>query len=141
LIGRKGKQPDGTAKTREVKLGAVFTQHTCDEKGHPLRDHQSTSYIASFEAAEQFAKLFRAEAHRRGISQAEQVVFLSDGALWAEDIQRQNFPGAVSILDFYHAAERVNTLAKALGPTDNQRALKTHAGRWLKWLLKNQVSK
>src|SRR6266581_186786 len=24
LIGRKGKQPDGTAKTREVKLGALF---------------------------------------------------------------------------------------------------------------------
>jgi hypothetical protein len=44
LVGRKGKQPDGQAKTREVKLGAVFTQHTRDEKGRPIRDHQSTTY-------------------------------------------------------------------------------------------------
>ena len=45
LEGRKGKQPDGTAKTREVKLGAVFTQHHTDEKGHPVRDNQSTTYV------------------------------------------------------------------------------------------------
>jgi hypothetical protein len=36
--GRKGKQPDGTAKTREVKLGCVFTQTTIDEEGRPVRD-------------------------------------------------------------------------------------------------------
>lgn len=35
LEGRKGKQPDGTAKTRSVYLGCVFTQHQRDEKGRP----------------------------------------------------------------------------------------------------------
>ena len=38
LKGRKGKQPDGSAKTREVKLGCVFTQTTTDSKGFPVRD-------------------------------------------------------------------------------------------------------
>ena len=38
LRGRSGKQPDGTAKTREVKLGCAFTQHGRDEKGRPVRD-------------------------------------------------------------------------------------------------------
>ena len=33
LKGRRGQQPDGTAKTREVKLGAVFTQTKADEEG------------------------------------------------------------------------------------------------------------
>src|SRR5262245_48768342 len=42
LAGRKGRQEDGSAKTREVKLGAVFTQHQVDEQGRPMRDHQST---------------------------------------------------------------------------------------------------
>lgn len=140
LLGRKGKQPDGTSKTREVKLGAVFTQHTRDPKGHPLRDHQSTSYVASFDTAEDFAQLLRAEAQRRGIAQAGKVVFLSDGALWAEEIQRQNFPEAVSILDFYHAAERINTLAKAITPADAPTA-KKQAGRWIKLLLKDQVTR
>ena len=31
---RKGKQPDGTAKTREAKVGCVFTQSKLDEEGN-----------------------------------------------------------------------------------------------------------
>jgi hypothetical protein len=33
LAGRKGKQEDGTAKTREAKLGCVFTQLNTDKPG------------------------------------------------------------------------------------------------------------
>jgi hypothetical protein len=115
LKGRRGKQPDGTAKTREVKLGAVFTQHRTDEKGHPVRDYASTTYVASYAPAAQFSLLLRAEARRRGVGSAAQVVFLSDGAAWAEDIAEQCFAGCVSILDFYHACERLHQLAAALG--------------------------
>lgn len=43
VAGRKGKQPDGSAKTREVKMGCVFTQTDTDEEGYPMRDHQSTT--------------------------------------------------------------------------------------------------
>jgi hypothetical protein len=35
LEGRPGKQPDGSAKTREIKLGCAFTQVTWDETGAP----------------------------------------------------------------------------------------------------------
>ena len=35
--GRKGKD-GGPAGTREVKLGCVFTQTSCDEQGRPVRD-------------------------------------------------------------------------------------------------------
>jgi hypothetical protein len=38
LAGVKGKGKDGRARTREVKLGCVFTQTTRDEDGHPVRD-------------------------------------------------------------------------------------------------------
>lgn len=47
LKGRRGKQSDGTAKTRQVYLGCVFTQHRTDEKGHPVRDYESTTYVSS----------------------------------------------------------------------------------------------
>ena len=43
LAGRVGKQSDGTAKTRLAYLGCVFTQHKTDEKGHPVRDYESTT--------------------------------------------------------------------------------------------------
>lgn len=136
LKGRKGKQPDGTAKTREVKLGAVFTQHRTDDEGHPVRDYESTTYVGGYAPAAEFSLLLRAEARRRGVGCAAQVVFLSDGALWAEDIARNCFAGCVSILDFYHACERLQKLAEALGIAD----LKAQVSRWKKLLLKDQVT-
>lgn len=36
LAGRVGKQPDGSAKTREINLGCVFTQHATDTEGRAL---------------------------------------------------------------------------------------------------------
>jgi hypothetical protein len=48
LKGRRGKQADGKAKTRQVYLGCVFTQHRTDEKGHPMRDYESTTYVSSW---------------------------------------------------------------------------------------------
>ena len=140
LVGRKGKGPDGQAKTREVKLGVVFTQHVRDEKGRPIRDHASTTYLASFDRVEDFAPQLRQEAIRRGVGQAGQVVFLSDGAVWTEELQRQNFPNAASILDFYHAAERVHALARATVCAEDG-AAKKQANRWIKHLLRDQVDR
>lgn len=137
LEGRKGKQPDGKAKTREIKLGAVFTQHTRDKKGRPIRDHDSTTYVGSFKSAHDFAADLLLEARRRSLGLAEQVVFLSDGAVWTEEVQRQNFPNSASILDFYHAAERVHDLAKAVSEEDD--AAKKQAGKWIKNLLNDEV--
>jgi Uncharacterised protein family (UPF0236) len=114
LVGRKGKQPDGSAKTREVKLGCVFTQTLTDEEGNPVRDHQSTTYMGSFEPAEAFGLKIRNEAQRRGIGSALIVVFLGDGAAWVWELARLNFPGAICILDFYHALEHLNDLCKNL---------------------------
>jgi len=56
LIETQGKAEDGKAKTREVKLGCVFTQTTVDKEGRPVRDEASTSYVGAIETAEQFAK-------------------------------------------------------------------------------------
>ena len=137
LKGRKGRQEDGSAKTREIKLGAVFTQHKVDEKGRAVRDHDSTTYIGGFQSAEPFALLLRDEARRRGVGGAKQVIFLSDGAVWTEEIARQCFAGAVSILDFYHAAQRVHKLAALLG---GEQPKKLAAG-WIKLLLKDAVAK
>ena len=44
-VGRDGKSEDGRARTREVKLGVFFTQDEVDDKGYPIRDQDSSSYI------------------------------------------------------------------------------------------------
>ena len=46
-LGRHGKGPDGRARTREVKLGCLFTQTGMDDKGRPQRDPSSSSYVAA----------------------------------------------------------------------------------------------
>ncbi len=81
--GRKGKHETGKAKTREAKLGCVFTRTTVDDQGRALRDPGSTSYVGVIETAEQFGPRIYAEAVRRGLKRAKRVVVLGDGAPWS----------------------------------------------------------
>ena len=114
LVGRTGKQQDGTARTREAKLGCVFTQTSVDKNGDALRDPSSTSYVGTMQGCREVGILLRQEAVRRGLGRAQQVIYLGDGAAWVWENCRLNFPGAIEILDFYHASEHVGQLARAL---------------------------
>jgi hypothetical protein len=114
LSGRKGKQPDGSARTREVKLGCVFTQSAFDEEGHPIRDANSTSYVGAIESSEAFGKRLYAEALRRGLYAHTQVVLITDGAQYNRSIAELHFPNAVHIIDLYHAFQHVHALATLL---------------------------
>ena len=109
--GRTGKQ-NPQAKTREAKLGCVFTQTTLDEQDQPLRDENSTSYVGAIETAEAFGVRIYTEAVRRGLDHAQLVVVLGDGAPWIWKIADEHFPGAIQIVDLYHARQHVTELAK-----------------------------
>src|SRR5258708_2495756 len=74
LEGRKGKAADGKARTREAKLGCVFTQTTTDEKGRPVRDPESTTFVGAIEEAREFGWRIYAEALRRGVKAAQRGV-------------------------------------------------------------------
>jgi hypothetical protein len=80
--GREGKGEDGRARTREVKLAVFFTQDKLDDDGYPVRDRDSSSYIATFEPASTFAGLVKAEGIRRGADHVRQMTILGDGAPW-----------------------------------------------------------
>ena len=139
LAGRAGKQEDGSAKTREVKLGAVFTQTKPDEEGQPVRDHASTTYAGSFESAPDFGTRIRDEGRRRGLGQAAKVVFIGDGAAWIWELARVNFPTAILILDLYHALERVHELAAGLYGQDSAWA-KRMVSEWTTLLKNDQIA-
>lgn len=112
--GRAGKSPDGRARTREAKLAALFTQTKTDDDGYPVRDPDSTSYLATLEPVEQFADLVQAEARRRGSEHIRQLVVLGDGARWIWNLAEQRFPEATQIVDIYHAREHLHELASLL---------------------------
>jgi hypothetical protein len=141
LEGRAGKQPDGSAKTRMAYLGCVFTQHKRDEEGHPVRDHDSTTYVSTFSSIEEFGPLLRQEAIRRGLALAMQVVLLIDGAVGLANMGRLCFPTAIQIVDFYHALEHAGAVLMALLGSKEHPDYKSRLGGWAKQLLKDQVEK
>ncbi len=139
LQGRRGKQADGKAKTRQVYLGCVFTQHGKDEKGHPVRDHDSTTYVSSFKTIDEFGPLLRQEALRRGLGAVPQTVLLIDGAVGLENMGRLCFKDSVQIVDFFHAMEHAGLVLEALIGKQHP-DYKERLGRWAKRLLKNGVA-
>jgi hypothetical protein len=137
LQGRKGKQPDGSAKGREVKVGCVFTQTGLNEEGFPVRDEDSTTYVAGIESSTLFGDRIYREALGRGVEQAQRVIVLTDGAAYNKTIVQTHFPMAQHIIDLYHAREHLHQLADLiLTPTVRPTLL----DRWSKLLDQGAVS-
>jgi hypothetical protein len=131
LEGRAGKQEDGSAKTREVKLCTVWSAEGRDKEGVPVRDHGSITYSAAIESAatrdtdkepSEFAQRVVREATRRRFEEAQRRVILGDGAEWIWNLATEQFPDAIQIVDRYHANEHLSDAAKAIyGPGDLQK--------------------
>jgi hypothetical protein len=123
LAGRAGKQADGSARTREVKLVTIWTAEGRDPEGVPVRDRGSVTYSAAIESAASldtdatlpaFGQRVEREALRRGFDQAERRVVLGDGARWIWNLAGELFPGAVEVVDLFHAKEHLSDVAKAV---------------------------
>lgn len=138
LKGRRGKQSDGTAKTQQAYLGCVFTQHKTDEKGRPIRDWESTTYVSSLQSIHEFGPCLRQDALRRGMATAGQVVLLIDGAVGLQNMGKNCFKDSIQIVDFYHALEHAGEVLQALiGKNHPDYEKRRH--KWAKQLLKDNV--
>ncbi|MGH9445695.1 MAG: ISKra4 family transposase [Terriglobia bacterium] len=134
LRGRAGKQPDGSAKTREVKLCTVWSAESRDAEGRPVRDEGSVSYSAAVESAatrdtdrelSDFTQRVEREATRRRCRDTVRLVILGDAAPWIWNQAGDLFPQAIQIVDRFHVKERLSQVAKSLyGETSEE------AKRW-----------
>jgi hypothetical protein len=118
LVGRKGKSDDGMPKTREAKMGCIFTSSSYDEDGKPIRDADSTSYFGAIETAESFSRRLWAEAKIRGFGLHLRTAIIADGARWIWNIADLMFPGAIQIVDCFHAKEHAFALARLVAGVD-----------------------
>ena len=116
--GRTSRVEGQHARTRECKLGCVFTQTTVDKEGWPIRDLDSTTYVGAIETAEEFGFRIYTEAWRRGWEWATIRIVLGDGAVWIWNLADQHFPGAIQIVDLYHARQHLWRIAALLHPQD-----------------------
>jgi len=134
IEGRMGKIAGERARTREAKLGCVFTQTHIDKKGRPVRDEASTTYTGAIETAAEFGKRIYREAWKRGWCRAKKKVVIGDGAEWIWNLVAEHFPDAIQIVDLYHAREHLWELARQLYPSNevNQKTwMKSHQKRLL----------
>ncbi len=123
VAGRDGKQPDGSAKTREAKVVTVWTAESRDEEGTPVRDPGSVTYSAAIESAaatdtsparSDFAERVLREATRRGFTEASRCVVLGDGSTWIWNTAAELFPQATQALDRYHAKQALHRTAQSI---------------------------
>lgn len=139
LEGRQGKQADGKAKTRQVYLGCVFTQHRLDEAGHPVRDWESTTYVSSLDSIDRFGPMLRREALRRGMGTAAKVVLLIDGAEGLAHMGTLCFRDAIQIVDFFHALEHAGEVLRALLGSKDHPEYEPRLHRWADRLLEDEI--
>jgi hypothetical protein len=99
---------DGTG--REIKVGVVVPVRRT--AGGERRE--TASYAAGLEPAAAFGRRLALEAHRRGLERTGMIAVLGDGAAWIWNLAAEHFPGAVQIVDWFHASERIWALGRAL---------------------------
>lgn len=113
----RNEDPDD--RWKEDKIGVVYDaiakpQRDAEPGGYDGAKAQIKTYAASMEDWESFGWMLRLEAERRGCSRAKTKLFLADGALHIREVKNLQFPDAVFILDWAHAAQHLANCAKAL---------------------------
>ncbi len=106
---------------REIKVGVTFEAERGRERSELAPEvwidtpkPGSQRYVARRTAKGDFDQLLYGLACQSGLSQAKQVVILGDGAPWIWKQAEEHFPGAVQIVDLYHAQEHVWQVARAV---------------------------
>src|SRR5437016_6629996 len=106
---------------REMKVGVIFEAERGRERSELAPEvwvdtpkQNSMRYVARRTAKGDFDQLLSGLARQSGLDQAKQVVVLGDGAPWIWKLADEHFPGAVQIVDLYHAQEHVWHVARAV---------------------------
>lgn len=107
------KNPQTQSRWREDKVLSITSYQPGDGQDRPPRPLVAT-LLATTAASEEFGKLVRVEAERRGLPRAKVVLNLSDGGPWIDGIDHREHLADFRIIDFYHAAEHLYASAKAL---------------------------
>jgi len=127
--GVKGRQSDGTSKTREMKVATAWTCDRFDDQGHARIDTVSVPRTAAIERAgtrdlatqpAPFAQRMEREAMRRGFYDVDRQVVIGDGAKWIRSCFAALFPGAIRIPDLYHALEKIRDISKPVYGNDTE---------------------
>ncbi len=137
--GVRGKQADGSAKTREAKVlticaaGRVHPETSDPEKDPGSGTHSglidSAAAVGGVSRRSAFAGRLEREITRQGLREAAEVVTVSDAASWIRSVCGELLPGrkVTFILDLWHALEYAGAALRALVPDTAERKARLEA--------------
>lgn len=121
---------EGWKEVKTVAISAV-TPEVDEETGEFKVCLSRHSYRAGLWEAKTFTNHHWAEAYRRGLEKAKTIVCVSDGAAWIWAMVFLCFSTRIEVLDWWHAVERLWTIAGATLEPVNARSWVRSAKGWL----------
>lgn len=82
------------------------------EANEPQMKLEKHSYEVGFWVADEMRKHQYRAGLRRDLDNSQRISSTNDGAKWIERITKENFPQAVQIVDWFHAAEKMWGIGK-----------------------------
>lgn len=105
---------------KEVKVGRLFKSSDCIHSAEKPGWISNSQYVAHLGGHKEFtAQMEKLLDHYADSNQ--KIVFISDGATWIKNWVEDAYPQAISILDFYHAAEYLYAFANAYFTDERKR--------------------
>ena len=132
---RKGKTPEKHEDWRDMKTLCWFevekvptAQYSVRHKEKVEREHvplraKNIRYFCDITEAEKFGKLLWATGCAVNADFSPELVFLGDGAVWIWNLVVKYYPNAIQIVDWYHAEEYLENVAKAAFSSPSERSV------------------
>jgi hypothetical protein len=127
------EDPEEAEEWREMKVGCWFEveevpasqknqrHHKKEEIGQQALRAKAQQYYCDIQEVDEFADLFWTTACRSKADLAKELVFLGDGAKWIWRLVTTYFPHAIQIVDWHHAEEYLEKVAKDVFPKGEKR--------------------
>lgn len=115
-----------TEAWRDLKVGCWYEaepvppsqrstrQRAVTERGQVSQRAKNFRYFCDILEAKAFGQLMWATGCAAQADLTPELVFICDGAVWIWNLITTHYPKAVQIVDWYHAADRLNRVAHAL---------------------------
>ena len=119
VLRKKGEEP---TRWHWVYGGTCFrlSQRAQTAGGRPTL--LSRGYAMTRGGVDALKEQLWAEALRRGLGRANEVLIVADGAVWIWNLAGDRFAGARQRVDFYHVSQHLWTVAHTLHPDDEAAA-------------------
>ena len=106
----------------ETKVGCIYWENQ--------RFERRRRYLGRFDNSDVFGSYLWLQACECGFREADEVIYIGDGAAWIRTIRDQRFKKAVFIVDWFHASEHIWDCGKSLFGEGTDAA-----GKWAEKLL------